>query len=232
MPLFIVVILLILILFLLAMSFRLLNLNRARLAILAMIVVIVGITAFISYHLFFYYGDDTVAVAMSTDEVHEDFTLKIQNKIKRYEFTWTSLVTPLDQTQLRECIERQHENARIAPFQDEMRITLNNSVITIRETEISHFLFRTRYHYEMQTECINLDKKTSDGHVCIPFPKDCLDLEGGYEERMDILCDMKELQEFYQYFTNVSIRDDEIVIHQDALIKIRIEGGKVFITLL
>lgn len=227
--LFTAIIILVFIIFLLAASFHLLIRNKARFAILAMGIVIVGITAFISYHLIFYYRDDRVAIAMSTDEVHEDFTLKIQNKIERYEFTWTSFVTPLDQKQLRECIERQHKKARIVSFRDEMRITLNNSVITVRETEVSHFLFRTRYHYEMQTECINLDKKSSDGYVCIPFPKDCLDLEGGYEECMDILCDMNELQEFYQYFTNVTFGDDEIVIHQDVLIRIRIEDGKVFI---
>ncbi len=166
---------------------------------------------------------------MSTDEIHDNFTLNLENRKVEYEYTSVKFVSSLNQEQLKECIEKQYPNAIFVVNNEEIKITKNNTVLSVKQEVQNSFLFRKRYIYVMETECINL-KTSSDDYICIPFPKEYLDIEGMYDNIMNISCDIEQLKTFYKDFTNVNISENEVTIEQDVSVKLTIENGKVYIS--
>lgn len=181
------------------------------------------------YHIVFYYHDETVSVAMSADEIHENFKLNIKSKILNYEKFYLEFASKLDMAEIKEQIQKQYKDAVVVEEDNRIRVTVKNAVIAITLEEEKNFLFPKRNIYVMKSECISLRKGEED-YINIPFPKEYLNVEGAYENVMNISCTWEQLAEFYHDFSNVRIHDDEIVITQDSVIRVKLLDGKVYIT--
>lgn len=197
-------------------------------------VVIFGITgllvilAVFIYQAFFYFNSNEVGVAMSTDDVQQDFILNMKNRRIRYEYTSVEFDSPLDREELKSCIRKQFPDGKITEEGNLIQVVQDNTMIYMEQKRESSFLFWDRYRYEMHVECITL-QLSSEEYICIPFPKEYLKVEGMYESSMKISCNMKQLREFYRYFTNVIFREKEMILQkEDHVVKIRIENGTVY----
>ena len=182
------------------------------------------------YNTFFSYNDEQVKVAMSSNEVHEDFVLNIENKKISYEQSSAKFASPIDMKQLQNIIRKQYPNAKIRVSNHCIYITKDNSVVSIKQEQSKNFIFAKRYDYEMESQFINLKDKDGE-YICIPFPKEYLDIEGQYENIMKISCKNEEITEFYRDFSNVTIKNNEIFIDQEVPINIEVADGTISIML-
>ena len=185
----------------------------------------------VMYNTMFRYNDKEISVAMSTDENCNDFTLDIKCKVLSYERIYAEFATPLNISEVEDEIQRQYENATIVFVNDkQINVTEDNAVVSIKLEEESEGLFGQKNVYFIETECISLSQNEQE-FVSIPFPKEYLNIEGMYDNEMEILCDREDIIKFYDDFSNVQIEGDEIIINQEPVIKIKIINDKVYITI-
>lgn len=180
------------------------------------------------YHLFFYYNEEQVEIHTSTEE-DSIFVLPVKNHKEKYEYTYISFSTEIDLQEMVDEIRKNNlvDNVDFYSEEKEVKLTRNNQVITIKMKNSSNFLWKKNYDYIMEAEFVNLT--FSKDRVSIPFPTEYLEIEGAYENVMNVSCDMQMLKRFYEYFTNVSMDEDSIILklNNEKTIKITLQERKV-----
>ena len=70
----------------------------------------------------------------------------------------------------------------------------------------------------------------TENDVVRALSKKYLDIEGAYTTRMKIKCDMDELKEYYQGFTNMEFEDESIILELEKPVKLTIEDDELVIS--
>lgn len=93
-------------------------------------------------------------------------------------------------------------------------------------------IWGTRYHYHMKTELISMEVGgiQDNPYVSIPFYREFLDIDDTYETNMKLNCNMEDLKEYYQYFTNAVISEDRIsLILEEHQVEMIVKDGYITI---
>lgn len=189
---------------------------------------LVALILFFVYNFSFYFNKEQAKVDLSTDEVHETFSIDVKNHSITKESTSTRFVSGVSFDEIRKRVQKKYPDASIEVDEKQMNVTKDNKVVTIKQNKCKKFLWANRYDYTMQSECITVQLDNNQ-YVCVPFPKEYIDQEGAYETEMKVSCDLNQLKNFYKHFNNVKEQGNAFVLNQNGGVIVSVEGDRLVI---
>ena len=177
----------------------------------------------------FYFNSNEIEIKVSVSDNPAQFILKEKNRRLGYEYWYTEFSTNSSLDELEVLIKETYPDDIVEIDNNEIKIVHNNIVVRLEKVSEDRFLWQNRNVYTLESEFISVDIVEGE-FVFIPFSKKYLDIQGAYTTRMKIKCDMDELKEYYEGFTNVEFEDESIILELEKPVKLTIEDDELVIS--